>query len=402
MPRSQFNAKKPEAAHHLAIDGAKPVRSTLLPYGHQSISEEDIQTVVATLRSPFLTRGPAVDHFERAVADLVQMPYAVAFANGTAALHAVMALLNLGKEDRVVTSPITFAATSNAVLYAGGRVEFQDVESKTLNLHISELKNLDKVKAVAAVDFAGNPCDYAELRKLQKKFGFQLISDAAHSLGASLNGEVGGSFGDLNILSFHPVKSITTGEGGMVLTRNANEAEFLRRFRSHGIVRFQDRPGYYEQVELGYNYNITDLQCSLGISQLSQLSRFISKRRKIADRYNEFFSKFEELETPHLTPGAESSWHLYPLRLNLKYLSVNRDEFLKALIAENIGANVHYIPVYWHPYYTKIGFSRELCPQAEAEYLREISLPIFPSMTDKDIADVCQAVEKIVAAYSAK
>ena len=389
------------AQRKLAIDGGVPIRSTMLPYSRQNISEEDIASVGEALRSDIITRGPYVQNFERAVAEMVEMPYAVAFCNATAALHAVMALVGAEK-GRVVTSPITFAATSNSVLYCEGEVEFNDVDSQTMNLDPHSLKNLKDVVAVVPVDFSGNPCDYLEFQKLQARHKFRLIADAAHSLGASLNGKPAGSFADITVFSFHPVKSMTTGEGGMVVCKNKEEAEFLRRFRSHGIVR-TDTPGFYQQEFLGFNYNVTDIQCALGLSQLKSLPHFISRREEIALQYNKFFANSDLanlVDIPVLTKGARSAWHLYPLRLKLEKLTTDRVQFLRALQAENIGANVHYIPVYWHPYYEKLGFKRGLCPKAEQEYLREVSIPVFPGMTSKDISDVCQGIEKVLYAYS--
>ncbi|MBN8555689.1 MAG: DegT/DnrJ/EryC1/StrS family aminotransferase [Deltaproteobacteria bacterium] len=398
MPSKPTKAAQLAGHQKLAIDGGVPIRSTLLPYSRQNISEEDIASVSEALRSDIITRGPYVQNFERAVADMVEMPYAVAFCNATAALHAVMAMIGAEK-GRVITSPITFAATSNSVLYCNGKAEFQDVESSTMNLDPHSLKDLKDVVGVVPVDFSGNPCDYPEFQKLQAKYKFRLISDAAHSLGATLNKKPAGSFADITVFSFHPVKSLTTGEGGMVVCKNKEEAEFLQRFRSHGIVR-TETPGFYRQEFLGFNYNVTDIQCALGLSQLKSLPNFISRREEIAMQYNEFFAKSDLVDIPVLTKGARSAWHLYPLRLKLEKLTTDRVQFLRALNAENIGANVHYIPVYWHPHYERMGYKRGLCPKAEHEYLREISIPVFPGMTAKDISDVCQAVEKVLAAYS--
>lgn len=386
-----------KAASKLALHGGSPVRSTLLSYSRQNIDESDIEAVAKALRGDIITRGPSVDAFERKLSELCEMPYAVSFTSATAGLHAVMALLNAG-EGRVITSPITFAATSNAVLYCGGKPEFQDIDAQTMNLDPKALKDLKGVTAVVAVDFAGNACDYNALYELQKKYKFRLIGDAAHSLGGSYQNRPVGSLADISVLSFHPVKSVTTGEGGVVLCKNKDEAEFLKRFRGHGIVR-TDVPGFYKQESLGYNYYMTDMQAALGLSQLDKLESFVRMRTDIAKAYDKFFAKMDLVEIPKITPGAKSSWHLYPLRLNLSKLQSDRTEILRALQAENIGANVHYIPVYWHPYYERLGYKRGLCPVAEAEYLREISIPIFPGMTSKDVTDVCTAVEKVLEAY---
>lgn len=395
---SKMKVPQPKKVSNLALYGGKPIRKKMLPYNTQSVDASDRAAVDKALRGELITRGPVVAAFERSVAEMVEMPHAVAFSSATAALHAVMALIGAKPGARVVTSPITFAATSNAVLYCEGEVSFQDVESSTMNLDLEKLQGLDDAIAVACVDYAGNPCRYDRLQELQKKYGFRSIADAAHSFGGSYRGKPVGSLAEFNILSFHPVKSITTGEGGMVVLKDPHEAEFLRAFKGHGIIRTAI-PGYYRQEFLGFNYHITDLQCALGLSQLKKLKKFVKRRTEIAEAYQDFFSKMKELSLPQLSPHAVSSWHLYPLRLPLQNLSASREDILRALHAENIGANVHYIPVYWHPYYEKLGFHRGLCPQAEAEYLREISLPIFPGMNTQDIRSVCQGVQKVLEAF---
>jgi perosamine synthetase len=397
MKSSAMTESKSHKSNHtkLAIDGGAPIRKSMLAYSRQSISDDDRAAVAKVLDSDFITRGPAVEAFERAIAEYSEMPHAVAFCSATAALHSVMAMMGVSEGVRVITSPITFAATSNSVLYCRGKVEFQDTDVDTMNLDAKSLKNLAKVQAVVAVDFAGNPCDYDALKVHQKNNSFRLISDAAHSLGATYKNKPVGSAADLSVFSFHPVKSITTGEGGMVVLRNKDEAEFLRTFRSHGIIRTQ-MPGMYRQEFLGYNYHITDIQCALGLSQLKRLPQFVARRTEIAQKYTEFFSKLDGVKTPVVTEGAKSSWHLYPLRLDLGRLSVDRDRILLALHAENIGANVHYIPVYWHPYYMNLGYQRGLCPRAEASYQSELSLPLFPAMSEQDVTEVCQGVKKVV------
>ncbi len=382
----------------LAINGGTPIRKTWLPYSRQVVDDSDKKEVLKVLDSDFLTRGPAVVGFENAVKDLVEMPEAVAFSSATAALHAVMAMLGVNPEKKVVTSPITFAATSNSVLYCHGTVSFCDIEESTMNIDVEQLKKMKDFDIAVAVDFAGNPCRYDELFELQRKKNFRLVADAAHSFGGTYKGKPVGSICDINVLSFHPVKSMTTGEGGMVLVRDKKEAEFLRHFRSHGIVR-TETPGYYRQEFLGFNYNITDLQCALGLSQLKKLARFVRDREAIAKIYAEKLKGLEMLRLPITTDGAQSAWHLYPVRLDLKRLSCSRTEFLSALHAENIGANVHYIPVYLHPFYEKLGFKKGLCPRSEQAYEAEISLPVFPTMTETDISDVCQGLEKLLSAY---
>lgn len=384
----------------LAVDGGKPIRSQWLPYGRQNIEEEDIRAVEAALRKDIITRGPSVSAFESAVADFVKMPYAVAFSSATAGLHAVMAMYKKTDDFLMVTSPITFCATANAARYVDGKIHFHDVEEATMNLDAKSLQIPQGTNVVTAVDFAGNPCDYVALRKIQSKGNFKIVSDAAHSLGASFHGEPAGAQADASVFSFHPVKSITTAEGGMVVVRDKAEYDFLRMFRDHGIRR-TDTPGFYAQEILGYNFHITDLQCALGLSQLKRLPRFVKRRREVAQFYIDHWKDHPLIQLPQVTTGAESSWHLFPIRINFSALKVDRSQFLKALHAENIGANVHYIPVYFHPYYERLGFQKGICPNAERVYAEEISLPIFPSLTENDMKDVCRAVDKLLEAYKA-
>jgi len=381
-------------ASKLAKDGGTPVRAIFLPYGKQSIDESDIQAVTEVMRSDWITRGPKVKAFEEALAEYCQMPYAVAYHTATAGLHASMALYGVKPGVRVAVPAITFAATSNAAFYCGGEVDFVDVRADTMN--IDESKIPSHAKVVAAVDFAGNPCDYERLSKIVK---VPLIVDAAHSLGGTFKGKPVGSYGSAAVLSFHPVKSLTTGEGGAVLVRDKAEADFLRQFKNHGIVG-EVQPGYIPQTMLGYNYHMTEFQAALGLSQLKRLNKFISRRRAVAEFYNQELARFTALELPKLTVGAESAWHLYPIRLKLDLLNCDRDDFLKALRAENIGAQVHYMPVYWHPHYQERGYQKGSCPQAEAQYLREISLPIFPDIKEEDLRDVLSALEKLFLAFA--
>ncbi len=384
------------SALKLARDGGKPVRSTPLPYSRQSIDADDIKMVNEALTGDLITCGPWIEKFERAIGDYVKMPYAVAFNSATSALHATMAMLGVGPGQKVVTSPITFAATSNSVLYCGGEVVFKDVEASTMNLNPKTLGDLNGVKVVTAVDFSGNPCRYDELREIQKKHNhsFALVDDASHSLGGLYRGAAIGAQADVSIFSFHPVKSCTTGEGGVAVVHDKAQADFLKAFRAHGIFK-DGRPGFYEQRFLGYNFRITDLQCALGISQVKKLPRFMARRNELAQAYHQKLKDFDFLELPQVTDNCMSSWHLYPVRLRHKNAAKLRDDFLKALIAENIFANVHYIPVYWHPHYQKLGFKRGLCPIAEDAYLREISIPLFPLMEESDIDDVVKALEKV-------
>lgn len=387
-------------AQTLAIHGGKPVRNQVLPYARQSISEEDRQAVLEVLQSDYITRGPKVRGFEEGLAEYCNMPYAVAFSSATAGLHASMALAGLAPGEKAIVPAITFAATANAVLYCGAELEFADVRRDSLNLNVHELKQVTSFKAIAAVDFAGQACDYERLDKRRGGRNTRVIADAAHSLGGSFLDQKVGSLADINVLSFHPAKSMTTGEGGAVLVRSEEDAQFLRRFRNHGIVP-ESRIPFAPQESLGFNYHMTEIQAALGISQLKRLDGFIEARRSIAEEYSKQLSGLDFIELPQVLENVESAWHLYPIRLNLEKLSVDRDQFLKALKAENIYAQIHYVPVYWHPYYQGLGYKRGLCPVAEQEFLRELSIPIFPDMSGEDQKDVVRALGKLGEALKA-
>jgi dTDP-4-amino-4,6-dideoxygalactose transaminase len=340
----------------LAVDGGAPVRPTLLPYGHQIIDDVDIDAVVRVLRSEWLTTGPAVEAFEREVAAAVGARFAVALANGTAALHAAAFAAGIGPGRTAVTTPMTFAASANCVRYLGGTVQFADVQPDSLNLDPAAVAPLmrDDTAAVIAVDYTGQPADLDELRAIADASGACLIEDAAHALGATYRGRPVGSVAHLTTFSFHPVKHITTGEGGVVTTDDDRLAARLRLFRNHGITtdaRQREAAGswFYEMTALGFNYRLSDLQCALGSAQLTRLPGWIARRRAIAARYAAAFAGEAALELPAVRPGRESAWHLYVVRLRLERLAVDRHQVFKALRAENIGVNVHYIPVPWHP-----------------------------------------------------
>lgn len=390
----------------LAIHGGSPVRPESLPYGHQVIEEDDIQNVVDALRGFFLTTGPLVSEYERAFAKKVGARHAVALNSGTAALHAAVFAAGVGPGDEVITTPITFVASSNCILYCGGVPVFADVEADTLNIDPLRIKEKlsDRTKAIIPVDFAGQPAAMEEVTSIANEHDLVIIEDAAHSLGASYKGSPVGSLSTMTIFSTHPVKHITTGEGGMVVTDNDEYAHRLRVFRTHGIsvdANERERAGdwFYEMKDLGFNYRIPDILCALGISQLGKLERFVERRREIASRYDEFFSRINEIEPLRQRPDRESSFHLYVIRLKEELLTVGRKEVFKALKAEGIGVNVHYIPLYWHPYYQSLGYTRGLCPVAESQYRKIISLPLWAGMSDKDVEDVICAVEKVVRAY---
>jgi perosamine synthetase len=401
----------------LAIHGGTPVREKLLPYGRQSLDEDDIQAVVDVLRSDWLTTGPKVGEFEEAFADWVGAKHAVSFSSGTAALHGATFAAGLGRGDEAITTPLTFCATANCVLYQGAAPIFADVCEDTLNLDPREvLKKISPhTKAIIAVDYAGHPAELDELRQIAEGTRAFLIEDACHALGAEYRGKRVGSLADMTVFSFHPVKHLTTGEGGMVTTNNARLAETLRRFRNHGIsseARDRQESGqwFYEMVLLGYNYRLTDVACALGLSQIEKLERNLGRRREIAGEYERALRSLAGVEmdgdipitVPAVRAGVNPAWHLFPIRLNLEALSASRAEIFRALRAENIGVNVHYIPVHRHPFYREHfpESSREgYCPVAEDAYERLISLPMFHAMTAEDVADVVRAVHKVIGHY---
>lgn len=391
----------------LALDGGAPVRSELLPYGRQSIDDADVNAVVQVLRSSHLTCGPAVGAFEERFAAVVGSQHAVAVSSGTAALHAAYHALGIGPGDEVLVPAITFAATANAVLYTGANPIFCDVDRDTLLIDpkSAESRITKKTKAIAPVDYAGQPCDYAEQRALADSHGLSLIEDACHSLGGSYQGKKVGSFADCTAFSFHPVKMITTGEGGMVTTNDSETARRLRQFRSHGIsTSFQDREKSttyeYEMTDLGFNYRLTDIQCALGMSQLCKLDEWTNRRRELALRYDEALKSskmFSPLETKAQRVHGR---HLYVIRIKLETCSVDRLTLFRALRAEGIAVNVHYAPVHLHPYYrNRLGTEAGLCPVAEYEARRIFSIPIFPAMTNEDLDDVLHALNKVELAF---
>ena len=395
-------------AQRPAIDGGMPVRETMLPYGRQHLEDDDIDAVAEVLRSDWLTTGPKVAEFEEALAEVAGAREAVAVSSGTAALHAAMHVLDIAPRDEVIVPAITFAASANCVLYQGGTPVFADVDPHTLLLDPDQVESkiTPRTAAIIAVDYAGQPCDYDALRSVADGHAIPLVADACHALGGRYRERPVGSLADMSVFSFHPVKQLTAGEGGAIVTDNARLAQRMRTFRNHGITsdhhqRAQRSEFFYEMEELGYNYRITDFQCALGLSQLRKLPEFLRRRRDIAARYDS-----ELPETTALTPlavrdGTEHAYHLYPVLLDLDKLSAGRDEVFSALRAENIGVNVLYVPVYWHPYYRRMGYHRGLCPVAEAAYEGLLVLPMFYAMTDQDVDDVLTASRKVVAHYLA-
>jgi perosamine synthetase len=372
----------------------------MLPYGRHWVDEQDIQAVVAALRSDWLTTGPRVAEFEEAFARAAGARFAVAVSSGTAALHAAAFAVGIGPGDEVITTPMTFAATTNAVRYQGGTVVFADVRADTLGLDPTAVEPLitPRTKAIITVDYAGQPSDLDELGALAGRHDLSLIEDASHALGATYRGRRVGTLARVTTFSLHPVKHITTGEGGMVTTDDPALAHRLRIFRTHGITtEARERDGWlYEMVALGYNYRLTDFQCALGLSQLGKLPAWLARRRAIARRYAAAFAGLPEVEPLAALPDREPAWHLYVVRLALARLRADRGEIFRALRAENIGVNVHYIPVPWHPYYQALGYKKGAWPVAEQAYERLVSLPLFPAMTDRDVDDVVAAVGKVL------
>jgi perosamine synthetase len=388
--------KEGEGARHATPAGGR----RFIPYGRQSIDEADIQAVVDVLRSDWLTTGPLVEKFETEFAACVGAAHAVAVSNGTAALHASIHALGVGPGDEVIVPAMTFAASANCVVYQGGTPVFADVEEDTLLLDPRqvEAKITPRTRAVMAVDYAGQPCDYDALREIAAHHGLALVDDASHSLGGSYRGRPVGTLADLNTFSLHPVKPLTTGEGGVITTEDAEMARRMRVFRNHGITtdhrqREQRGSWFYEMVELGYNYRLTDIQCALGVSQLRKLPAWVRRRHEIAARYDHAFAGMEGVAPLAVREEVSHGYHLYVVRLDAGRLRRPRDEVFAALRAAGIGVNVHYIPVHLHPFYReRFGTGPGLCPAAEAAYRQVVSLPMYAALTERDQEDVIAAV----------
>jgi len=391
----------------LAINGGTPVRSELLPYGRQSIEEEDIAEVVNVLRSDWLTTGPQVERFEEAFADQIGPRRTVAVSSGTAALHTAIFALDAGEGDEIILPALTFCATANCVLYQDATPVFADVDPDTLLIDPSTVEALitERTRAVISVDYTGHPCDYDRLSALCEHHGIALVDDASHALGARYHGKAIGTLADLTTFSFHPVKHITSGEGGLIATDDEEWASAMKRFRNHNIsTEFRQRETnatwHYDVVGLGYNYRLTDIQCALALNQLSRLPAWLERRRQIARAYSEAFRELDAVHPLAVDADVEHAWHLYVIQLDLDQLTVDRGEVFRALRAEGIGVNVHYIPVHLHPWYQdRLGTAPGLCPVTERAYERIISLPIFQGMTDSDVEDVIVAVNKVTEAF---
>lgn len=393
--------------------GRDLMKHPFIPYGHQCIDENDIQAVTEVLKSDYLTTGPKIHEFEQKIADYLGCKYAVSIANGTAALHAACYAANIKAGDEVITTPMTFAATSNSILYMQGTPVFADINPYTYNIDPLEIekKITDKTKAIIAVDYTGQPAELFKIKSIAEKYNLTFIEDGAHSLGAEIKNPQGtwqkiGGFAHMTTFSFHPVKHITTAEGGMICTNDVKLFEKLTLFRTHGITRdknlLKDKshgPWYYEQQFLGYNYRLSDLQSALGISQLTKLDNFIQRRRVIASKYDKAFgeSTFKnKLTIPYQDPNTKSAYHIYVVKLNLQAIGKTREEILSKLLALNIGVNIHYIPVYYHPYYQALGYTKGICPVAENFYEEIITLPLFPMMSDEDVNYVIESMATVM------
>ena len=374
-----------------------------LPYGRQWVDDDDIEAVASVLRSDLITTGPAIEAFESALAAAAGAEYAVAVNSGTSALHAMYFSAGLGSGDEIVTSPLTFAATANAAIYLGARVQFADVEADTGNLDVAAAADAinNRTRFIVPVDFAGHPAEYVKLNAVAQSMGVGLLADSAHSLGATFRGQPVATMVDALELSFHPVKPVTTAEGGAVLTNSPDIAARARMFRTHGITRDPGHltdpdPGewYYEMHHLGYNYRMTDIQAALGLSQLKKLEQFINRRRDIARQYSLAFEALNGVILPKQRKHAKSAWHLYVIRVGDK---LHRRPLFDRLRQLGLGVQVHYLPVYWHPFYLELGYRKGQCPVAEDFYERAISLPIFPKMSEDDVASVIERVHQAVA-----
>jgi len=375
----------------------------MIPYGRQTVDDEDLKAVLEVLRSDWLTTGPKIFEFEQALARYVGAKNAVAVSSGTAALHCAMYALGIGPGHEVIVPAMTFAASANCVVYQGGTPVFADVAPDTLLIDPQDVerKITPQTKAIIAVDYAGQPGDYAALQEIADRHHVSLVADACHSLGATYRGRSAGSLADLSVFSFHPVKHITTGEGGMITTDNDAYAKHMRIFRNHGITyehrgRNAQGPWFYEMVDLGYNYRITDFQCALGMSQLQKLPRWLERRQEIARQYDEAFAEIKGISPLTVRLDVRHAYHLYVVRINQDEM-VGRGEFYQALRSRGIGVNVHYVPVHLHPFYQiRFGTSWGLCPVAESAYEQILSLPIFPAMTDEDIKIVINTIQSLL------
>ena len=394
----------------LAIKGGFPVRTSKLYYGRQWINEDDIAAVEDVLRGDLITCGPKVDEFETALCDYTGAKHAVAVNSGTSALHCACIAAGIGEGDEVITTPITFAASANCALYCGAKPVFADIDPETYNIDPDSIRAhiTDKTRAVVAVDYTGQAVKIDEIRKICDENGLVFIEDAAHSIGTSYNGRKVGSLADMTCFSFHPVKTITGGEGGAILTNDDELYKKLVLAHTHGITHDEsmmegaphEGMWYYEMISLGYNYRMTDFQAALLISQLSRIDSFVARRKEIVKIYDEEFAKVPQLIVQKEIPESDTSRHLYVIRLNFDNISCTRREFFDAMSAENVQCQIHYVPVYWFPYYEHLGYKKGLCPKAEEVYKGIMSIPLYPKMTDRDVEDTVHAVKKVCSYYA--
>ena len=394
----------------LAILGGKPVRETKIYYGRQWVDEDDVAAVAETLRGNLITCGPKVQELEKELAAYTGAKYAVAVSNGTAALHCACLAAGIKEGDEVITTPLTFAASANCALYVGARPVFADINPETYNIDPKSIRSkiTERTKAVVAVDFTGQCVENEAIRKICDEYHLVFIEDAAHAIGSAYNGKKVGSLADMTCFSFHPVKTVTSGEGGAVTVNNEELYKKVVLAHTHGITHDaelmedapHEGPWYYEQISLGFNYRMTDFQAALLISQLKKLEFFKARRKEIVNRYNEAFADTPGLIVQKEIPESDTCRHLYIIRLDLDKLNCTRREFFDAMSAENVQCQVHYVPTYYFPYYRKIGYEKGLCPNAEKVYEGIMSIPLYPKMTDEEVEDVIHAVKKIIAWYT--
>lgn len=394
--------------NELAIYGGAPVRETPLHYGKQYIDQADVDAVAKILTSPALTGGPEIARLEHKLCEITHAKYAVAVSNGTAALHLAALAAGFEEGDEVIVSPITFAASANCILYVGAKPVFADINPETYNIDPASIRKLitPRTKGIVAVDFTGQAVELDEIRAICEEHHLLLIEDAAHAIGTKYKERPVGSIADMTCFSFHPVKTVTSGEGGAITTNDEHLYRKLLRLRSHGITRNRDEmvhptdaAWYNEQVELGFNYRLTDIQAALLISQLDKLEMFAARRREIVTKYNKAFAPMPEIQVQREIAESDTTRHLYILRLRLERLKCDRRQFFDALCAENIVPQVHYLPVYWHSYYEKLGYGKGLCPYAEQYYQESMSLPLYYSLSDAEVEDVITAVRKLVDCF---
>jgi len=393
-----------------AILGGTPVRDNKIYYGRQWVSEEDIAAVSEVLRGPYITCGPKVTEAERKLESYTGAKHAVVVNSGTSALHCACIAAGVGEGDEVITTPITFAASANCALYCGAKPVFADIDPETYNIDPDSIRKCitDKTKAVIAVDYTGQAVKADEIRAICDEFGLVFIEDAAHSIGTKYNGKYVGNIADMTCFSFHPVKTVTAGEGGAILTNDDDLYTKLVLAHAHGITHdealMEDAPHegewYYEEISLGYNYRMTDFQAALLISQLSRIDEFVARRKEIVKRYDEAFANLPGIIIQKNIPESDTSRHLYVIRLDLDKLTCTRREFFDAMSAENVQCQIHYVPVYWFPYYRHLGYEKGLCPNAEEVYKGIMSIPLYPKMTDRDVEDTIHAVTKLATYYA--